>query len=93
MPHIVALNPTSSPPPPEALGRRLDSLAGVAVGFFSNHKPGADVLLEKTAAALQQRFGIEPLFFTKEVPSLQAAPDLLRACGESCRAVVLAAYD
>jgi len=93
MSHIVAMNPTSSPPPPEAFGGRLDSLRGATVGFFSNNKPNADVLLERTAAALRERFGIEPRFFTKEVPSLEAAPDLVRACGESCRAVVLAVYD
>ena len=52
----VVLNPTSPPPPPEALGRRLPTLAGARVGFFSNHKPNADVLLERTASALKARF-------------------------------------
>ena len=93
MPHIIALNPCSSPPPPEALGRRLDSLRGATVGFFSNHKPNADVLLGHTAAALQARFGITPRFFTKEVPSLEAGADLLQRCAEACHAVVLAAFD
>jgi len=91
--HIVAMNPTGNPPPPEALGRRLRSLRGATVGFFSNNKPGADVLLEVTAAALRRQFGIEPRFFTKEVPSLEAAPEMMRECSESCRAVVLAVYD
>ena len=93
MTRTVALNPTASPPPPQALGRRLASLRGATVGFFSNNKPGADVLLERTAAALQQRYGLEARFFTKEVPSLEAAPELLHACSESCGAVVLAAFD
>ncbi len=93
MSHIVVMNPISSPPPPEALGGRLDSLAGATVGFFSNNKPNADVLLKETAAALQRRFAIKPLFFTKEVPSLEAEHDMLQACAESCRAVVLAVYD
>lgn len=93
MTHLVVMNPTSGPPPPEALGRRLDSLAGATVGFFSNNKPGADALLRETAAALQRCFGIESRFFTKDVPSLEAPPELLRACAEDCRAVVLAVYD
>jgi len=93
MTRIVALNPTSSPPPPEALGHRLDSLRCATVGFFSNNKPNADVLLQRTAAALQARFEVKPLFFTKEVPSLEAGDDLLRRCAEACHAVVLAAFD
>ena len=93
MTRIIALNPTSSPPPPEALGRRLDSLHGATVGFFSNNKPNARVLLERTAAALQARFAITPLFFAKEVPSLEAGEELLGQCGAACQAVVLAAFD
>lgn len=93
MAHIIALNPTSSPPPPEALGCRLDSLRGATVGFFSNNKPNANVLLQRTAAALQARFEITPLFFTKEVPSLEAGDELLGQCAEACHAVVLAAFD
>jgi len=90
---IVVMNPISSPPPPEAFGSALPTLAGATVGFFSNNKPGAAVLLGRIAAALEERFAIEAKFFTKEVPSLEAAPDLLRTCSQSCRAVVLAAYD
>jgi len=93
MPHVVALNPTSPPPPPEALGRRLDSLRGARVGFLSNNKPNAAALLERTAAALRERFGIEALFFAKEVPSLEAPEELLARCGDACDAVVLAALD
>lgn len=93
MTRIVVLNPTASPPPPEAGGRRLDSLRGATVGFLSNNKPNADVLLERTAAALQARFSIAPLFFTKPVPSLEAGEELLGRCGEACHAVVLAALD
>lgn len=93
MTHISVMNPLGSPPPPEAFGAALATLAGATVGFFSNNKPGASVLLEAIAGALRERFAIEPKFFTKPVPSLEAEPELLRACSESCRAVVLAAYD
>ena len=90
---IIVLNPVSGPPPPEALGRKLETLRGARVGFFSNNKPNASVLLERTAALLRERFAIEPHFFTKEIPSLEADEDLLRRCGDACDAVVLAAYD
>lgn len=93
MTRTIALNPTSPPPPPEALGVRLDSLRGARVGFFSNNKPNADVLLQRTAKALETRFGIVPSFFTKEVPSLEAGAGLLEECRNGCDAVVLAIYD
>jgi len=93
MTRTVALNPTSPPPPPEALGRRIDTLSGARVGFFSNNKPNADVLLQGVAAALDARFGIEAVFYTKEVPSLEAGKDLLDKCSDTCDAVVLAALD
>ncbi len=93
MTRTIALNPVSPPPPPEALGVRLDSLRGVRVGFFSNNKPNADVLLERTARALEARFGIQSHFFAKTVPSLEASASLLATCSDACDAVVLAAYD
>ena len=93
MTRIIALNPTSSPPPPAQLGRRLDTLQGATVGFFSNNKPNAAALLERTAAALQARFGITPLHFAKSVPSLEAGEELIGRCAAACHAVVLAAFD
>ncbi|MCP3986602.1 MAG: hypothetical protein GY723_19635 [bacterium] len=93
MSRTIMLNPISGPPPPEALGGRLDSLQGARIGLFSNNKPNADVLLEQVGAGLERRFGVEIHRFTKEVPSLEADRDLIRRCGEACHAVVLAAYD
>ena len=93
MTRTLALNPTSAPPPPEALGIRLDSLRGARVGFFSNNKPNADVLLQRIAKALEARLDIVPVFFTKEIPSLEAGAELLDRCRDACDAVVLAALD
>ena len=93
MSRLIVLNPTSGPRPSEILGERLESLAGKTVGFFSNNKPNAEVLLKRVAGALRERFCVETLHFSKEVPSLEAAPELIRKCGEACHAVVLAAYD
>ena len=93
MSRTIILNPTSEPPRPEALGARLDTLEGARIGLFSNNKPNADVLLERVGARLEERYGVELHRFTKEVPSLEADPDLIRKCGEACHAVVLAAYD
>ncbi len=93
MSRTTILNPIGGPPPPEALGSRLESLEGAKVGLFSNNKPNADVLLERIGEGLQERFGVELHHFGKEIPSLEADPDLIRKCGEACHAVVLAAYD
>ena len=90
----VVVNPTSGVSVAGgSLRTVLDGLAGRTVGFFSNNKPNAQVLLERMAAALQARLAITPRFFRKEVPSLEASAALLRQCGETCQAVVLAAFD
>ncbi len=93
MSRTVILNPISGPPPAEALGSRLTSIEGARIGLFSNNKPNADVLLRTVGAVLEERFAVELHSFTKEIPSLEADPDLIRKCGEACHAVVLAAYD
>ncbi len=93
MTRTVALNPSSPPPPSEAIGQRLETLRGARVGFFSNNKPNADVLLERMADQLQRRFGVEVAFFTKDVPSLEAGEEMLDRCSDACDAVVLAALD
>jgi hypothetical protein len=59
MNRVIALNPISFPPPPlAALTTRLADLAGTTIGFLSNNKPNADVLLRRLAARLRERFGI-----------------------------------
>jgi len=93
MTRTIALNPSSPPPPPEAIGRRLETLRGARVGFLSNNKPNADALLERTAEELRRRFGVEVAFFGKDVPSLEAGEELLDRCSEAGDGVVLAALD
>lgn len=93
MTRTVVMNPTSPPPPPEALGHRLETLRGARVAFFSNNKPNADALLVRTAAALEARYGIAPVWFTKEIPSLEAGEELIGRCAAACDAAVLAAFD
>ena len=43
MSRTIILNPVSGPPPPEALGTRLEGLKGVRVGLFSNNKPSTPI--------------------------------------------------
>ncbi len=93
MSRTTILNPVSGPPPPEALGSRLESLEGARIGLFSNNKPNADILLERVGEGLKKHYGVELHRFSKDIPSLEADPDLIRKCGEACHAVVLAAYD
>jgi len=54
----VIVNPTSGSPVPEGGVRVvLDGLSGKRVGFFSNNKPNAGVVLERIEELLHRRFG------------------------------------
>ena len=91
---VIALNPVSVPPPPIAERRtRLGSLAGKTIGFLSNNKPNADVVLQRVARLLHAHFGITAKHYTKRIPSLEAPRELLVEVGKDCQGVVLAAYD
>lgn len=90
----IVLNPISMPPPPaDNLGARLSDLAGATVGFFSNNKPNADIVLRRVAEVLAERFGIVAKHYNKGVPSIEAPVEMLDEAGEDCQAVVLAAFD
>jgi hypothetical protein len=90
----VIVNPTSGSPAPEGGVRVvLDGLSGRRVGFFSNNKPNAGVLLEQLEELLQRRFGIVARRYLKPVPSLGAEVSLLDEIRRDCDAVVIAGFD
>ena len=59
MPELVIVNPTSGATAATGGVRvTLDELGGRTVGFFSNNKPNAAVVLERVKELLGDRFGI-----------------------------------
>jgi len=91
---IVIVNPTSGSPAPEkGLRVSLDDLAGKTVGFFSNNKPNAAVVLERLEELLRERFGIVARRYLKSVPSLGADAPLLDEIRRECQAVLVAGFD
>ena len=68
-------------------------LAGKTVGFFSNNKPNASVVLERLEELLRARFGIVARRYLKAVPSLGADAPLLDEIRRDCHAVLVAGFD
>lgn len=94
MPPSVIVNPTSGSPAPDTGPRVvLDGLAGRRVGFLSNNKPNAGVVLERLEDLLHRRFGIVARRYLKPVPSLGAEAPLLDEIRRECDAVVIAGFD
>lgn len=94
MPPTVIVNPTSGSPPLDTSMRvLLDGLAGKRVGFLSNNKPNAGVVLERLEEELHRRFGIVARRYLKPVPSLGADATLLDEIRRDCDAVVIAGFD
>ncbi len=91
---VIALNPVSRAAGlGSEHGRGLSDLSGRTVGFLSNNKPNADVVLGRVAARLAERFGIAARHYNKGVPSLCAAEELIEEIVRDCQAVVLAVND
>ena len=91
---VIALNPVSNAP--GLVGGRgpgLSDLKGKTIGFLSNNKPNADVVLGRVAARLGERFGTAARHYNKGVPSLSADEELIEEIARDCRAVVLAIND
>lgn len=91
---IVVLNPVSLAEPPLAASATwLDDLTGTTIGFLSNNKPNAGVLLARLAAELGRRSGVTARHYDKGVPSLEAPLDLRAEIRRECQGVVLAVDD
>ena len=91
---VIALNPVSRGP--GLVGGRgpgLADLTGKTIGFLSNNKPNADVVLGRVAARLAERFGTSARHYNKGVPSLRADEELIEEIVRDCHAVVLAIND
>ena len=76
-----------------SLRKVLPDLRGRTIGFFSNNKPNAAVLLECLEEQLRERFDIVGRRYVKSVPSLAAEVTLLDEIARDCDAAVIAGFD
>jgi hypothetical protein len=91
---VLVLNPVSLPPAPVAdLGVRLSSVAGTVIGYMSNNKPNAGVLLERVAERLGELYGCTAKHYNKGVPSLEASPEMVEEVVQDCDAAIFASFD
>jgi hypothetical protein len=75
-------------------GEALTSLSGLTIGVLSNGKQKADVLLNKTAAKLQHRYGGKVLPMQAKVNAGAPAPgDMLTNLTHECDYLLTAAGD
>jgi hypothetical protein len=54
--------------------RRVTTLSGKRVGILWNNRPRGDALLRSVAEALNQKYGLEEVYFTKKTFIGNAAP-------------------
>ena len=91
---VVAFNPVSQSPAFDAEALiHLDNLENKTIGFLSNNKPNADVLLKKISGMLRERFGIREHHYKKRGPTIQAPDDVIREIDSECDAAVVAIGD
>lgn len=91
---ILVLNPISLPPAPLAdLRARLSPIAGRVIGYMSNNKPNAGVLLERVAERLGELYGCTTKHYNKGVPSLEAPPEMVEEVVRDCDAAIFASFD
>ncbi len=92
---ILVLNPTAEMRVQERpIAPRPDSLAGERVGILWNGKPNADLLLDRVAELLGERFGVlVTVRATKPNVSAPAPPDVIQKLVAECDVVVNAIGD
>lgn len=92
---ILVLNPTAEMRVRERpLAARPDSLAGRRVGILWNGKPNADLLLDRVAELLGERFGAAVTVRTaKPNVSAPAPADIIQKLVKECDVVVNAIGD
>ena len=94
MPAIVIVNPTSGEVPHLKIRSvQLEDLRGQTVGFLSNSKMNADMILEGVAEAMIKSYDIKPRLYVKRVPSISAETDMLDEIARDCVAAVVAMLD
>lgn len=93
MPLVELLDPTSTPRVKELpLARRHGSLTGRKVGFLSNGKANADLLLEEIRGLLRARVGEITVLWERKGAAEPAPGDVLERL-RACDAVVTAIAD
>ncbi|MER5480256.1 hypothetical protein ABT026_25285 [Streptomyces sp. NPDC002734] len=91
---VTIVDPTGHGAAPESVPRAtVPALHGLTVGFLSNSRTNADKVLEGVAAALVRLYGITPRLYTKRVPAISAAGELLDRVVQECDAAVVAMLD
>jgi hypothetical protein len=78
---------------PAAAQAKADSRPLNTVAFFSNSKQHAAEIEAAMAAALRERYGVEPRFYSKPNASVGAAPELIVNIATDCDAAVVGSGD
>jgi hypothetical protein len=93
MPFIELLDPTASPRVSELpLAMRRGSLAGKKIGFLSNGKANAELLLDEVEQLLRPRLGGLTLVRGEKVAAEPAPEDVMERL-RACDAVITAIAD
>ena len=92
---ITVLDPTAKPKSRELkMAVRLDNTEGKAAGFLWNSKPNADVLLDRLAQQLDERYHFRQIVKRdKSSASQPATEEVLSELSAKCDFVITGAAD